>query len=163
MKSFFRNVSPRRAIIDFWQVLGTPSDYRAIALVLATIITGTIFVALGSEGGRGLPDPPKVIYFPSLIEGRTDAEILAENFEATAKVRTEEAEEEARQERMRQMYRAVGDATGVDTVKAYEEGKAERAAAKAKLDAERKAILDKHLVDNPVFDAAVKTGQAEVP
>ncbi|MBA4355101.1 MAG: hypothetical protein C0409_10450, partial [Novosphingobium sp.] len=63
-------------------------------------------------------------------------------------------EEEASQERVRQMYRAVGNATGVDTVKAYEEGKAERAAAKAKIDAERKAILDKHLIDNPVFDKA---------
>lgn len=163
MKSFLRNVSPRRAMIDFWQVLGAPSEYRVIALVLASIITGTIFVALGSEGGRGLPDPPQVIYFPSLIEGRTDAEILAENFEATAKVRAEEAEDEARQERVRQMYRSVGDATGVDTVKAYEEGKAERAAEKAKLDAYRKAILDKHLVANPVFDEAQKARQATAP
>ena len=163
MKSFFRNVSPRRAIVDFWQVLGAPTEYRGIALVLAAIITGTIFVALASEGGRGLPDPPKVIYFPSLIEGRTDAEILAENRIATDKVRAEEAELEAGQERVRQMYRAVGNATGVDTVKAYEEGKAERAAAKAKLDAERKAILDKHLIDNPVFDEAKKAGLADVP
>ncbi len=163
MKSFFRNVSPRRAIIDFWQVLGAPTEYRGIALVLSAIITGTIFVALGSEGGRGLPDPPKVIYFPSLIAGRTDAEILAENRIATAKARAEEAELEAGQERARQMYRAVGNATGVDTVKAYEEGKAERAAAKAKVDAERKAILDKHLIDNPAFDEAKKEGLAEAP
>ncbi len=163
MKSFFRNVSPRRAIIDFWQVLGAPTEYRGIALVLSAIITGTIFVALGSEGGRGLPDPPKVIYFPSLIAGRTDAEILAENRIATAKARAEEAELEAGQERARQMYRAVGNATGVDTVKAYEEGKAERAAAKAKVDAERKAILDKHLIDNPAFDKAKKAGLAEAP
>ena len=95
MKSFFRNVSPRRAIVDFWQVLGAPTEYRGIALVLSAIITGTIFVAIASEGGRGLPDPPKVIYFPSLIEGRTDAEILAENRVASAKARAEEAEEEA--------------------------------------------------------------------
>ena len=37
------------------------------------------------------------------------------------------------------------------------------AAEKAKVDAERKAILDKHLIDNPVFDKAMKAGQAEAP
>ena len=37
MKSFFRNVSPRRAVVDFWQVLGAPSEYRGIALVLAKV------------------------------------------------------------------------------------------------------------------------------
>lgn len=154
MKAFFRNVSPRRALVDIWQVLGAPSEFRLIALVLASMVTAGIFFVMSNQGGRGLPRPPKVVYFPSFLEGRTDAEILAENRVASAKARAEEAEEEASQERVRQMYRAVGNATGVDTVKAYEEGKAERAAAKAKIDAERKAILDKHLIDNPVFDKA---------
>ncbi|MFM2370343.1 MAG: hypothetical protein RIS85_65, partial [Pseudomonadota bacterium] len=79
---------------------------------------------------------------------------------ATAKVKAEEAEEEARQERIRQMYKAVGDATGVETKKAYEEGKAEREEAKRKLDAARKEILDKHMIDNPVFDREQKAETA---
>lgn len=161
MKAFFRNVSPRRALVDLWQVLGAPSEYRAIALVLASLVTGGIFVVMSNQGGRGLPHPPVVTYFPSLLEGRSDAEILAENRIASAKARAEEAEEEAGAERVRQMYKAVGNATGVDTRKAYDEGVAERAEEKRKIDAARKAILDKHLVDNPVFDAEQKRMRAQ--
>lgn len=161
MKAFFRNVSPRRAVADLWQVLGAPSEYRAIALVLAALVTGGIFFVMSNQGGRGLPRPPKVIYFPSFLEGRSDSEILAENRVATAKAKAEEAEYEAGQERVRQMYKAVGNATGVDTNKAYEEGKAEREAEQRKIDAERKAILDKHLIDNPVFDREQKADPAQ--
>ena len=161
MKAFFRNVSPRRALVDLWQVLGAPSEYRAIALVLAAMITGGIFFVMSNQGGRGLPRPPVVTYFPSLLEGRSDAEILAENRIASAKARAEEAEEEASAERVRQMYKAVGNATGVDTKKAYDEGVAERAEEKRKIDAARKAILDKHLIANPVFDAEQKRLRAQ--
>ena len=72
-----------------------------------------------------------------------------------------DTEEEASAERVRQMYRAVGNATGVDADKAYKEGNAERAAIKAKIDAERKAILDRNLVRNPVFEAEQKKLQAQ--
>ena len=74
MKAFFRNVSPRRAVADLWQVLGAPSEYRAIALVLAALVTGGIFFVMSNQGGRGLPRPPKVIYFPSFLEPRRRSE-----------------------------------------------------------------------------------------
>lgn len=154
MKAFFRNVSPRRAVVDLWEVLGAPSEYRKLGLILAAMVTGGIFFVMSQQGGRGLPRPPEITYFPSFLEGRTDAEILAENKAATARAKAEIAEEEAQQERIRQLYRAVGDATGVETKKPYEEGKAEREAYQRKLDAARKAILDKHMIDNPVFDEA---------
>ncbi|MFY7836698.1 MAG: hypothetical protein ACOVQ0_10495 [Novosphingobium sp.] len=156
MKGFFRNVSPRRAAVDLWEVLGAPSEYRVVGLLMAAAVTGGVFYVMSQQGGRGLPRPPEIVYFPSFLEGRTDAEILAENREASAKARAAQAEEEASAERVRQMYRAVGNATGVDADKAYREGNAERAAIKAKIDAERKAILDRNLVKNPVFEAEQK-------
>ncbi|MFN3469004.1 MAG: hypothetical protein ACK4Z7_04815 [Novosphingobium sp.] len=161
MKGFFRNVSPRRAVIDLWEVLGAPSEYRFVGLLMAMAVTGGIFYVMGQQGGRGLPRPPELIYFPSLAEGRSDAEILAENREATAKARAEAAREEESAERIRQMYRAVGNATGIDADKAYEAGKAERAAIEAKIDAERKVLLEKHLVKNPVFEAEQKKLQSQ--
>lgn len=160
MRAFFRNVSPRRAIVDFWQVFTAPSEYRRAGLLMAAAVTGTLFYAMAREGGTALPRPPEVIYFPSFLEGRSDAEILAENKAATARARAEDAEEEARQERIRQMYKAVGDATGVETKRAYEEGKAEREAYRKKVDAARKEVLDKHMVDNPVYDAEMKKAQS---
>ncbi|HQS70437.1 MAG: hypothetical protein B7Y36_10765 [Novosphingobium sp. 28-62-57] len=156
MKSFLRNVSPRRAAVDLWEVLGAPSEYRFVGLMMAAAVTGGIFYVMNQQGGRDLPPPPKIVYFPSFVEGRTDAQILAENREATAKARAAEAEEEASAERVRQMYRAVGNATGIDADKAYADGNAERAAIKAKIAAERKAILDRNLVKNPVFEAEQK-------
>lgn len=163
MRAFFRNVSPRRAVIDFWQVLSAPSEYRRVGLLMAAAVTGTLFYAMAMEGGTALPRPPEIIYFPSLLEGRTDAEILAENKAASDKARAEAAEEEARQERIRQMYRAVGDATGIETKRAYEEGKAEREAYRKKVEAARKEVLDKHMLHNPVFDAEMKKAQTEKP
>lgn len=163
MRAFFRNVSPRRAIVDFWQVFTAPSEYRRVGLLMAAAVTGTIFYAMAMEGGTALPRPPEIIYFPSFLEGRSDAEILAENKVATAKAKAEEAEEEARQERIRQMYKAVGDATGVETKRAYEEGKAEREAWRKKVEAARKEVLDKHLADNPVYDAEMKKAKTEAP
>ncbi|MCY1669840.1 hypothetical protein OVA07_02310 [Novosphingobium sp. SL115] len=160
MKGFFRNISPRRAVVDLWEVIGAPSEYKVIGLVLAATVTGGIFFVMSNQGGRGLPKPPVITYFPSFLDGRTDAEILAENRAATAKAKAEEAEEEARQERIRQMYKSVGNATGVETKKAYEEGKAEREEAKRKLDAARKEILDQHMIDNPVFDREQKAATA---
>ena len=163
MRAFFRNVSPRRAIVDFWQVFTAPSEYRRVGLLMAAAVTGTIFYAMAMEGGTALPRPPEIIYFPSFLEGRSDAEILAENKVATARAKAEEAEEEARQERIRQMYKAVGDATGVETKRAYEEGKAEREAWRKKVEAARKEVLDKHLADNPVYDAEMKKAKTEAP
>ncbi|MFM2302573.1 MAG: hypothetical protein RLZZ84_2309, partial [Pseudomonadota bacterium] len=43
MKGFFRNISPRRAVVDLWEVFGAPSEYKLIGLVLATAVTGGIF------------------------------------------------------------------------------------------------------------------------
>lgn len=146
MKAFFRNVSPKRALLDLWQVLGAPGEYRWRSIVLAAMVTGGITWVMLQQQWRGLPHPPKVIYFPSYLPGRTDDQIRAENIEATRKARAAEAEEEARQERIRQMYRAVGNATGVDTKRPYDEGKAEREAAKKALDARNAEVLRKHLV-----------------
>ena len=61
------------------------------------------------------------------------------------------------------MYKAVGDATGVETKRAYEEGKAEREAWRKKVEAARKEVLDKHLADNPVYDAEMKKAKTEAP
>ena len=142
MKGFFRNVSPRRAILDLWQILGAPSEFRTRSLLMAASITGGIFFLMMQQEGRGLPRPPHVIYFESWRADRTDAEIIAGNIAATKKARAEEAAEEARAEDIRQMYKAVGAATGLDTQKMYNDGKVEREAEKKAADAKAKALLD---------------------
>ncbi|WP_072379947.1 hypothetical protein [Novosphingobium sp. NDB2Meth1] len=156
MKEFFRNVSPVRAVKDLWQILGAPSEFRFRSLALALAVTVGIFSVMWQQGGRGLPRPPEVIYFESWRADRSDAEIIAGNIEATKKARAEAAEEEARAEDVRKMYKAVGAATGLDTEAMDRQGRAEREAAKRAADARNKAILEQSLV-KPVATPSAKT------
>ena len=146
MKGFFRNVSPLRAVKDLWQLLGAPTEYRTRSLLLAASITGGIFYLMWQQEGRGLPRPPTVIFFESWRADRSDAEIIAGNIAATKRARAEAAAEEARAEDVRQMYKAVGAATGLDTKTMYEQGKVEREAEARAAAARDKALLDKLVV-----------------
>lgn len=156
MKEFFRNVSPVRAVKDLWQILGAPSEFRFRSLALALAVTFGIFSVMWQQGGRGLPRPPEVIYFESWRADRSDAEIIAGNIEATKKARAEAAEEEARAEDVRKMYKAVGAATGLDTEAMDRQGRAEREAAKRAADARNRAILEQSLV-KPAATPSAKT------
>jgi hypothetical protein len=145
MKEFFRNVSPRRAVLDLWQVLGAPTEYRWPGLALAALVTGSIFWVIINQEGRALPPPPKIIYFNSWRADRSDKDIIAGNIAAARKARAEDAEEERRAEDIRQMYKAVGAATGIDTDRMYKQGNVDRAAEAHAEAAKNKALLDRYL------------------
>lgn len=149
MKGFFSNVSPTRALKDLWQILGAPSEYRWRALLLASCVTGGIFYVMTQQGGRGLPRPPQVIYIESWRADRSDKEILAGNIAAQKKADAEAAEEELHAENIRKMYKAVGAATGIDTQKMYDQGKAEREAAR-KAEQEKNEALLRQITGQPV-------------
>ncbi len=163
MKAFFRNVSPRRAVLDLWQVLGAPSEFRLPALALATMVTGGIFFVMVHQEGRALPPPPKIIYFESWRADRSDKDIIAGNIAAARKARAEAAEEERRAEDMRQMYKAVGAATGLDTQTMYKQGKAEREAEAKAQAAHDQALLDRYLQKGtkPIADPAAAPSPAK--
>jgi hypothetical protein len=154
MSTFFSNVSPRRALIDLWQILGAPSEYRWTGLALAACVTGGIFWVMASQGGRALPPPPKIIYFESWRADRTNAQIIAENIAAAKKAKAEAAEEERRAEDMRLMYKAVGAASGMDTDRMYKQGKIDRAAEARAEAAHNQALLERYLEKGtkPVVD-----------
>ena len=143
MKGFFSQISPRGALVDLWRVLGAPSEFRTRSLLMSACITGGIFVVMMQQEGRAPPLPPHVIYFESWRADRSDAEIIAGNIAATKKARAEAAAEESRAEDIRQMYKAVGAATGLDTQKMYDQAKAERIAEQQAADAKTKALVDR--------------------
>ena len=154
MSTFWSNVSPRRAIRDIWQILGAPSEFRFPALAIAAVITGSIFWLMVNQEGRALPPPPKILYFESWRADRSVKDIIAGNIKAAREAKAEAAAEEARAEDMRQMYKSVGAATGLDTDTMYKQGKIDRAAedkAQAKKD---KALLDRFIdkTTKPVVD-----------
>jgi hypothetical protein len=106
------------------------------------------------QEGRALPPPPKIIYFESWRADRSDKDIIAGNIEATRKAKAEAAEEERRAEDIRQMYKAVGAATGLDTNTMYKQGNVERDAEAKAQAAHDKALLDRFLEKGtkPVVD-----------
>ena len=89
-----------------------------------------------------------MIFFESWRADRSDKEIIAGNIAATKQARAEAAEEEARAEDVRQMYKAVGAATGLDTEAMDRQAKVEREAADRAVQARNKALLDR-LVEKP--------------
>lgn len=139
--SFWRNVSPRRAWHDLREQLGAPQPHRLRFMALAAAVTASIFLMMFKQEAKGPPLPPEVIYFPSFLPDRTDAEILKGNIAATENRKRAEAEEEARQERIRQLYKSLGDATGIETEKAYREGSEQREAQKRAEQAKAEEIL----------------------
>jgi len=149
MKAFFRNVSPRRAVLDFWKVLGAPSEFRTRALIMAGLVTGGIFCLVTQQEGRGLPKPPTIVYFESWRADRSDAEIIKGNIAAQKQADAEAAAEDQRQEDIRKMYKAVGSATGIDTQKMYDDGTKERAAEK-KAEADKNAALYRQITGQAV-------------
>lgn len=132
--------------MDIWQYIGAPSEYRWRAFVMAACITGGIGYVMVQQEGRGLPRPPKIIYFESFASNRSDKDIIAGNIAATKQARAEEAAAEARRENIRQMYKAVGAATGLDTQKMYDEGKVEREAEKKAAEAKTAAVLKDNVI-----------------
>ncbi len=154
MKTFFSNVSPRKAILDIWQVLGAPSEFRWPALGLALLVSGSMLWVMVNQGGRAMPPPPKIIYFESWRADRSDKDIIAGNIKAAREAKAEAAAEEARAEDIRQMYKTVGAATGLDTKAMYKNGKIERDNEAKALADHNKALLDKYMVKGakPVVD-----------
>ena len=146
MKGFFSNISPVGAFGDFIGYLRAPRAYRWRFFAVAALATYTVFSLITSEEHAGLPKLPDITYFPSLLPGRTDAEIRRENIAATKQGRAQEAQDEADDAEIRARYKAMGDAIDMNTKKYLDLGEAERAAAKRKLDARNAEILRKHLV-----------------
>ena len=162
MKGFFSQVSPRRAVIDLWNVLGAPSEFRWPGFAMAAMVTGSIFWLMMGQEGRALPRRPKVIYINSWRADRSEAEIIAGNIAASRKAHAEAAAEERQAADIRHMYKVVGAATGLDTETMDKKGQAERQAEDRARAAHDKALLDRYLQkgEKPVVDPAAPPAAA---
>ncbi|MCA1661502.1 MAG: hypothetical protein LC648_04830 [Novosphingobium sp.] len=127
-RSFFRRFNPLNALGDLGRELQTPYPHRFKIIAVALALTIGLFSVMWQEGGAGLPLPPKVVYVDSYLPGRTEAEIVAGNVAATKASRAAAAEEAAKAERIRQMYKTLGRVSGMDVEAIEAKAEAERAA-----------------------------------
>jgi len=135
MKAFFRRANPLVGWRDLREQLAQPRTYKWRFLALSAAMTFAVFSVMFSQGAKGPPRPPEIIYIDSWRADRSDAEIIAGNIAATRQRHEREAAEAASRERIRAMYKALGRVSGMDVDKIEREAKAEQAreaAAKAR-------------------------------
>ncbi len=149
MRGFFRNVSPVRAVRDLRQQFVRPQPYRWRFMALSAAATASIFLVFTGQHFSAMPKPLKVIYFPTLAPGRSDAEIEQGNIAATKAQKAKDAETAQDRTIVRDRYKAMGDFFGMDTQHYIQEGDQERAAKKAAQDKRNEAILQQHLQRDP--------------
>ncbi len=146
--SYWRNVNPTGAVGDFIDVWRRAGGRRwpFVAAALATTIS--VFYVIVQESWKGPPPKPEVIFINSWSADRNDAEIArtnAENQKLQDRLAAEQAE---REQRVKDMYRTIGRASGMD-VDAIEK----KAAAEA---AREKAAREKAIGLNPGDEALGK-------
>lgn len=130
--------NPKPGILDFWNEFRKPNPYRWPILIVSAIPFAVIMWWLVGETVYKDPEKPKITYIETLSEDRTDAEIMASN-EANQEVKElREADAEARAQRKRDMYKALGKASGMDVDAIEKRGVEQR----AKEEAEKKKRLE---------------------
>ena len=131
IRRILRRLNPLAAMGDLGAQLSTPYPHRFKMMLAAAAVTTGLFSVIYQEGGAGLPLPPKITYIQSFAPNRSEAEIVAGNIAATKAARAAEAEEAAGRERVRQIYKTLGRASGMDVDKIEAEARAEREAEAA--------------------------------
>lgn len=133
--SFWRRISPIRAVADFAHEWQQPNPYRWPVLGVSIAATFAIMMVFIPKDERVPPRPPQITWITTYAPNRTDSEIIATNLENQKRKDELAARQAAREERRKELYRTLGRATGLD-VDAMEaeiarEEAAERAAAAA--------------------------------
>jgi hypothetical protein len=131
MKGFFKRVSPRAAVADFLDVWRGENKHRWLTLGVAMSATFAMFVMFLPDSERIAPAPPEITYITTFEAGRSDAEIAASNAANQARQEELAAAQEARIERRKDLYRALGRATGLDVDEMEAEIAREEAAEEA--------------------------------
>ncbi len=87
---------------------------RVSVLAIAVLLTGGLLYQFTRERVRIPPPAPEVTYISTFEPGRTDAEIAASNRANQEKQDRLKAEQVEREEKVKDAYRALGRATGLD-------------------------------------------------
>jgi hypothetical protein len=117
---------------DFMEVVRQAGDNKWRIGIAAAACTIAVFSVMWQEGGRGAPRPPEVTYITVWDPHRTEAEIIASNIANQRRKERLAAEQARRDEDVRQMYKALGRATGMDVDAIEKKAQAERAAETAR-------------------------------
>ena len=116
---------------DFWNEIRRPQPYRIPILFASCIIPGLWLYFFAQERVFVPPEAPEIVYITTFAADRTEEEIIASNLENQERKEARQRLEDARIEKRREMYRALGQATGIDTDRMEAEIAEERAQEEA--------------------------------
>lgn len=139
--SRLQRYNPGPGLADLWEYFLRPQPYRWPILAASTIPIIVTLLWANSEAVLVPPERPKVTYISTLESGRTDEEIMASNLANQERQDERRAELEAIEERKREMYRALGAASGMDVDAMEQQAAEERAREEAAAAAFREDVL----------------------
>lgn len=120
-------LNPGPGLSDFWSEFRKPQPYRWPILAVSALPFAVIFYWAAGEEVYLPPERPSVTYITSFAPDRSEAEIVASNEANQAKKDELRAQQEEFEQKKREMYRALGRATGVDVDAMEAQIEAERA------------------------------------
>lgn len=135
--SFWRSVQPVGAAADFGAVWRQAGVRRWPFVAAALCATLGVFYVIVQESWKAPPARPSVVYINSWTADRSDAEIAAEIAENQKLQDRLAAEQAVREAKVKEIYRTLGRASGMDVAAIEAKAKADAAAEKA---AREKAI-----------------------
>lgn len=129
---FWKKVDPVGAVADFRTVFRQAGHNRWRVAAVAAAATLALFSSMFGKGQRIEPRPPEVTFITSFQPDRSDAEIEASNL-ANERVQSKlRAEQAKREEEVRNIYKSIGRASGMDVDAIERRAAAERAAEQRK-------------------------------
>ncbi len=132
--------NPTGGIADFWNEIRRPTPYRWPALLASLLCTAGLLYWVMRESVLVPPERPKVSFISTFAGGRSDAEIMASNLANQKRKERLAAEQAKRDEEVRQAYRALGRATGIDVDAMERKIAADKAAEEARI----RALLERN-------------------
>ena len=140
---------------DFWNEIRRPQPYRWPILLASCAFPAFFLYFFAQERVYAPPETPDIVYITTFAPDRSDAEIVASNLENQERKEARQRLQDARIEKRREMYRALGQATGIDTDKM----EAEIAEEEAREAAAAQARVDEALADRAAAASGDDTGE----
>ena len=131
--------NPTGGVRDFWEFVRRPVPYRWTIWGLSLASTFLLLFFVISEEVLVPPEPPKVSFISTFAEGRSEAEIVASNIANQKRKKRLAAEQAARDEQVKELYRQLGRASGMDVEAMERKIAAEKAAEADKARAQAEA------------------------
>lgn len=127
--------------MDFWTEFRRPNPYRWPILGVSVIPFALILAWAGSEAVYIPPDRPNVTYISTYAPDRSDEEIIASNEVNQLRKDQREQQQAELAERKRELYKALGAASGMDVEAMEAQAEADRAAEEAAEEARRAELF----------------------